>query len=189
MNRCRLAGLIVAVSLLAAATVRAQTTDSVAVVTPSGVAIPVVSAPNRARSPRVAMIRSAVLPGWGQVYNGKAWKAPIIGAAAVGLTLGWLSDNRAFRATRRQVIDSLAAGRGSTPAVSQLILRRDSQLDSRDNWVWYGALAYAIQLADAYVDAQLSDFDATPPVATVRPTTLLTPDGRLAPALTLSLRW
>src|SRR5215831_7604002 len=36
-------------------------------------------------SPRKAAVRSAVIPGWGQAYNKKYWKMPII-YAALGIT-------------------------------------------------------------------------------------------------------
>ena len=38
--------------------------------------------------PRNATIRSAIIPGWGQIYNGKKsyWKVPIIYAAGATIT-------------------------------------------------------------------------------------------------------
>src|SRR5665213_7413 len=38
-------------------------------------------------NPKVALFRSAILPGWGQFYNKKYWKIPII-YGALGITAG-----------------------------------------------------------------------------------------------------
>ena len=43
-------------------------------------------------NPKVATVRSAVLPGWGQAYNKKYWKIPII-YGALGVTSGILRYN------------------------------------------------------------------------------------------------
>jgi hypothetical protein len=43
-------------------------------------------------SPRKAAIRSAILPGWGQIYNKKYWKLPIV-YAALGITGYIFVDN------------------------------------------------------------------------------------------------
>ena len=38
-------------------------------------------------NPKVAMLRSAIIPGWGQWYNKKYWKIPII-YGALGISAG-----------------------------------------------------------------------------------------------------
>ncbi|MEP6676831.1 MAG: DUF5683 domain-containing protein, partial [Ferruginibacter sp.] len=38
-------------------------------------------------SPRIAVLRSAVLPGWGQATNKKYWKIPLV-YGALGITAG-----------------------------------------------------------------------------------------------------
>jgi len=43
-------------------------------------------------SPRKAAIRSAIIPGWGQIYNRKYWKAPIVWGA-LGVTAYIFVDN------------------------------------------------------------------------------------------------
>src|SRR5688500_14154300 len=41
----------------------------------------------RVYNPGKAAMRSAIIPGWGQIYNRKYWKVPII-YAALGITAG-----------------------------------------------------------------------------------------------------
>src|SRR6185436_17069354 len=43
-------------------------------------------------SPRKAAIRSAIIPGWGQVYNKKYWKVPIVWGA-LGIPAYLFADN------------------------------------------------------------------------------------------------
>lgn len=44
-------------------------------------------------TPKGATIRSAILPGWGQIYNKRYWEAPLA-VAAVGIPIGLYIDNR-----------------------------------------------------------------------------------------------
>src|SRR4029078_10840215 len=45
-------------------------------------------------SPRKAAIRSAIIPGWGQIYNRKYWKVPIVWGA-LGVT-GYIFFNNLY---------------------------------------------------------------------------------------------
>jgi hypothetical protein len=95
------------------------------------------------KSPRGALIRSAVLPGWGQWYNGSRWKSGLVAAAGIGL-----GANIAFQ--NRRAADS---------ATDE---ERAYYVNNRNLTFWWVAGLYALTLADAYVDAHLWHFDTGP---------------------------
>ena len=80
------------------------------------------------RSPRAAMIRSLVLPGWGQFYNGRPIKGSLIAALEVGSAV-------AFVARRDQ-------------------LKQDA-VPTRNVFLFSTIGIVLLSMADAYVDAHL----------------------------------
>lgn len=46
-------------------------------------------------SPKKAAMYSAIIPGWGQAYNKKIWKIPIVyaGFGTIGYFIGWNNNN------------------------------------------------------------------------------------------------
>ncbi len=88
------------------------------------------------KSPTGAMLRSAVLPGWGQWYNEQYWKAPLALAVNSFLVYQVLNYHHRWRETGN----------------------RDFQ-ERRNLFTWYLGVAYALTLVDAYVDAYLYKFD------------------------------
>ena len=88
-----------------------------------------------------ALLRSAVLPGWGQFYNGRPVKGLFFGAAsATALTLVVVEHRRIRFAPTPEKHQNRTA-------------RRNSRL-------LYFALSVALAAIDAYVDAHLADFGA-----------------------------
>lgn len=88
------------------------------------------------KSPMGALLRSAILPGWGQFYNRKYMKAGFALAVNAVLFQRILFYHRRWRNT----------------------LNRDFQ-NKRNLFTWYFGIAYALTLMDAYVDAYLYGFD------------------------------
>ena len=118
------------------------------------------SLPHRAK-PYTVMLRSAVVPGWGQVYNHKYLKA----AAVIGVE-GFLAV-QAVRELKREndAIDRqdavLAAGGDVTSSdYIQAVLDQDTHRNRKINWIWWGVAAHLLSMMDAYVDAHLASFDA-----------------------------
>lgn len=132
------------------------------------------------RSPGKAALKSAILPGWGQVYNKKIWKVPIV-YAALGGTAWYFFDNLVwYKDFRRgyKVAYNIATNGDSTGydkikfsqvrrAVdnnqqNQLKYYRDDFRKNIDYSAVYFALAWALNVVDAAVDAHLSSFDVSP---------------------------
>ena len=110
------------------------------------------------KSPTLAMALSALLPGGGQVYNGSYWKVPIVVGFGVYFLSQWLDQNRRYLDSRDKYQQSLVAN----PNGDQLELaRREFYKDQRDTYTWYLAIVYVLNIADAYVDASLYDFNVS----------------------------
>lgn len=107
--------------------------------------------------PRVVMLRSLLLPGWGQLHN-RAWlKAAGVASAEVWLVAAILRDKRDLDALLEEVGAAQAAQdeAGYAEAANRYNARLDTYVGRQ--WLLGGVLAYA--LVDAYVDAHFRDFD------------------------------
>jgi hypothetical protein len=108
------------------------------------------------RSPGLALLFSAVVPGAGQIYTGSYWKVPVILGFGTYFTSQWLHYNRLTSEARDRYTASLLVD----PAGDRVQLSlREFYKDQRDAYTWYLAILYLLNLADAYVDASLYDFD------------------------------
>ncbi|HEY0679110.1 MAG TPA: DUF5683 domain-containing protein [Chitinophagaceae bacterium] len=135
------------------------------------------STAKRKHSPRKAAIRSAIVPGWGQAYNRKYWKIPVV-YTALGIPAYLFIDNLTWYnrtkyayllvATNSTNADSL--GRVH-PELRPFVDRKlGNELQTYRNEfrrnVDYSALFFlvfwGINIIDATVDGHLKDFDVTP---------------------------
>jgi hypothetical protein len=118
----------------------------------------------KAKSPRKASLYSAVLPGAGQIYNGKYWKAPIVWAG-IGTFAYLATDNQAkFMRFKDAYLVRQDGGIDEfydilTPEA--LINEMDRYRRFRDLNIIGATLFYIIQIVDANVDAALYDFDVS----------------------------
>jgi len=130
-------------------------------------------------SPKKAALRSAILPGWGQVYNKKYWKIPIV-YAALGTTgyiffynLGTYKDLRL--AYKGKYLASLPQNQGRDSTfykqmkpkyrvfpTEDLRYYRDEFRRNIDYSVLFFALFWGLNVVDAAVDAHLKSFDVSP---------------------------
>jgi len=116
-------------------------------------------------SPKKAWILSAVLPGAGQIYNKKYWKAPIVwgGLAVAGYLL---NDNLNQLNLYRDAY--VAETDGDSNTINDTGLSQNQLLDLIDtyktwrDWSYIGlAAVYILNIIDANVDAHLFYFDVS----------------------------
>lgn len=130
-------------------------------------------------NPKKAVIYSAIFPGLGQIYNRRYWKLPIIYGGFIGLTYA-ISWNGGMYSDYSQAYKDLASGNGdswknvisstywtsveSNPQayISQMKRQKDNFRRNRDLAIICTVGLYALCMLDAYVDAQLYDFDISP---------------------------
>lgn len=127
-------------------------------------------------SPRKAAIRSAIIPGWGQIYNKKYWKLPLVGAA-VGIPAYLVYYNKVWYDRTRYALKVTASGTTlpvfldkvdpqllplvKANATASLINYRNEFRRNMDYAVLFGLLFWGLNVIDATVDAHLKDFNVS----------------------------
>ncbi len=119
-------------------------------------------------SPRKATIRSAIIPGWGQAYNKKYWKIPIV-YGALGTAAGFFIFNRKEYIDARDAYRNFMDGDNTN---NNLIKPKFQPVDpeavrqyriSVRQYVDYSVLAFVIlwglNVVDATVDGHLKAFE------------------------------
>ncbi|HLR31901.1 MAG TPA: DUF5683 domain-containing protein, partial [Fodinibius sp.] len=124
-------------------------------------------------SPNSVMYKSMIIPGWGQITNRQIWKVPIvyglIGGLAwysIDLTRSYHDYRAAYYNLNSQTDDDQRFG--PTPGyipensnLEQLKTIRNTYRNRRD-MVYIGiALAYGLNIIDAYVFAHMRSFDVS----------------------------
>lgn len=97
-------------------------------------------APIKSKSPKGAMIRSAIIPGWGQVYNKKYIKALVYLGGEMYFASRYISlDDKIKKITVDGISDSII----------------EDKEHERNGWLWLLGGGYLLALGDAFVDAHL----------------------------------
>jgi len=137
-------------------------------------AVPADTSGKKIHSPRIAAIRSAVLPGWGQAYNRKYWKMPIV-YGALGTTayvfafnmkeykrVGFAYNVLVNRDTANfDKVDPDLLPFVQTNASSSLRNYRNTKRRDIDYSVIVFLLFWGLNVVDATVDAHLKGFDVS----------------------------
>ena len=111
------------------------------------------------KSPWGAVLRSAIIPGWGQFYNESYWKIPIVLGLIGYYTYGYIHQNDLYIEYRDKYTESLKINPNSGNSTYKRA--REFYKDQRDLFAVYFGLTYFLNLVDAYVDAHLFDFDVS----------------------------
>lgn len=127
-------------------------------------------------SSKKALMYSAIFPGLGQFYNRKYWKLPIIVGGAVGIVYAISWNGRVYN-DYSQAYKDLVLGTGESylnfVGIDQINLDPERYADlfrrrknfyrrNRDLAIIVGVGVYALCMLDAYVDAELYNFDMSP---------------------------
>jgi hypothetical protein len=102
------------------------------------------------------MLLSALIPGAGQFYNESYWKVPVVLGFGVYFVSSWLDNNRRYADYREKYTASLQQFPNGDP---RLLAVREFYKEQRDSFTWYFLILYLLNIADAYVDASLYDFN------------------------------
>lgn len=154
------------------------------------------ASPELAHSPRKAILLS-ILPGAGQVYNGQAWKIPVIYGLFTATGYYMYSNYHHMVDFREEYLHRV---NGGTPELEGYTTYPDNSIynyyisynQSFQLSIILTAVIYALNLVDAYVYGHLYDFQITDDISlALQPTIMPMPSyGNCAmPALSCSLRF
>ncbi len=118
-------------------------------------------------SPSKAAFYSAVLPGAGQIYNKKYWKAPLVWAAMGSSVYFYLNNNseykryrRAFKQRRAGLQDEFTLDDGSELiSIDGLVSAQKTLQNNRDLSLLTTVIFYVLQIVEASVNAHLIQFN------------------------------
>ncbi|MGD8393969.1 MAG: DUF5683 domain-containing protein [Candidatus Eiseniibacteriota bacterium] len=116
--------------------------------------------PDRQRplpAPHRVLLRSLVVPGWGQLENGQRWKAVTVAAVEGALLASAYVELR--RADRSFEAHVAAAERGDEAQALEHFARHEDRHARAIGRFWSLAFAAMLSGIDAYVDAHLRDFE------------------------------
>jgi hypothetical protein len=121
-------------------------------------------------NPKTATIRSAILPGWGQAYNKKYWKIPIIYAALGTTTYLFFYNLNTYKSLKQSYIyktdtipgnDALIPPEFQNLNANSLRIYRNEYRKNVDYSVLFFFIFWGLNVVDATVDAHLKAFDVS----------------------------
>lgn len=119
------------------------------------------------KNPKKATLLSAILPGAGQIYNGKSWKVPIIYGGFITDIYFINFNDRRYQIFKKALANFDNELPNDFPSLNRDGLVRNVNFwrKSRDSTYLLLIAIYALNLIDANVDAHLSGFDVSDDIA------------------------
>jgi len=114
----------------------------------------------QAKSGNLAMLFSAILPGSGQVYAHRYYTIPLIWGFGYYFASIAINSNNQYMDYRGKYSESV---RLDTNHIGDANILRDREFyhNQRDEFIFYLALTYFLNIIDAYVSATLYDFNVS----------------------------
>ncbi|MBV7441612.1 hypothetical protein KRX57_09275 [Weeksellaceae bacterium TAE3-ERU29] len=152
--------------------------------------LPTVQVLELKKNPMKAALYSAVLPGLGQIYNRKYWKAPIVWGligTGVGITVWYQNKHDEYRTAYIAELNNEPNKYHGVYTKEVLARAQDFQKRNRDYAIALTILAYAVNILDATVDAHLFEVRKDKDLQ-IQPVTIYNPaTNNLSPGLALKL--
>jgi hypothetical protein len=123
-------------------------------------------------SPRKAIVRSAIIPGWGQAINKKYWKIPVVYAALGTTTYLFFRNLNQYQDAKNAYILATDNDPSNDALIPQpyysvkdqperIRVFRNQVRQNIDYSVVFFMLFWGLNVVDAAVDAHLKTFDVT----------------------------
>jgi hypothetical protein len=143
--------------------------------------------------PNKSVWYALLFPGLGQIYNRKYWKLPIVYGGVAGITYAITWNGKYYNDYYNAYRDYMDSNPNTNSYVnlipenypegqieSFLNSRQRSYRRYRDLSIIIGVAFYAITVVDAFVDAQLAEFDISPELSMkVKPKLMEEPQSRI----------
>tara|TARA_R110002126_G_scaffold277560_2_gene423557 strand:- start:44513 stop:45109 length:597 start_codon:yes stop_codon:yes gene_type:complete len=147
-------------------------------------------------APSKAAFYSAILPGLGQIYNKKYWKAPIVWGALAIPTYYYQINNsdykryrNAYRLRKAGLKDEFTLDNGTELLSTTTLETAQEQLqENRDFSLLSGIILYILQIVEASVNAHLLQFNTDDNIS-LRPTFIADPIQFEAPTVGLKFKY
>ncbi len=148
-----------------------------------------------ALAPSKAAFYSAILPGMGQIYNQKYWKAPIVWGALAIPTYYYLENNseykryrRAYKLRKNGLIDEFTVNGVELVSLETMETAQEQLRENRDMSLLSGVIIYILQIVEASVNAHLIQFN-TDDNLTIKPTVITDQMQFDAPTVGLKIKY